>query len=820
MAGINDLPTFAIDDMTKGMNAKRTASELQPDEFASLLNYELDDGDLVVRPGFGEFANALNNEVSQSILGMCRYTFWDAVAGVTVRRLAVVCVHLVGTGADLYMYDDDGNIKRLIVLTWAIAPVSMTVFDGKLLICNGGGTDHVDDPVMVVGVTGGGVGVDDTYLVRVLAEIAAPMTPVVAVDTPPLIEGFESGWTSSNEYVVAAHVADKPPGDVGTNSLKLNWTKNTWTHLIHAITVTSSDYGAGTTKNLNQYTFPWRFWVRQIAAGEPATLKDFWVNLYLQANESASGGTWYTIAKVTPQFYSTDTTWKEIEIGELLVTGANVDAIRKLRWYIQSATVIESACSFQIDWLHPGTTTTGITGSYYYSLVFRDSVSGRVSATSPESLAATPSSQKVALSFSTGADPYVDEVIIYRRKGTDANRYKVGTMGVAGPNLPIAYNDVLPDDEAVEPLADYEFRQASRDYTLATAHGMRVAWAGDPNNRAMLCLTDEGEPVISRDIEIGTLEYQDPSIGGYIRVGSEMAFTIQAMAHSGSVLLLFSTNTVYGLYGSSFEDFQVRLLRKDIGCPWRRAVDTSENDVVFFDGVNRTVYAFDGETFREIGYRLRPRFKEWTTTMVGQACVIYFDKRVFVFGNDAVAARHESYVYSFETDSWTEFDLPHTGRGIYWSPWIGTVCKATGDPFRMYLGHSDKRVISYFPTANNYDVFQAGVAGGIAKIPIEHGFTTADFNMKRKTIHPRYVEVLTNDGDDVFTLTTTADGGRVSRSYRLAQEDTAVAVGKVVRPSMDVRGQFIQIALAGSQPTDATTPVRIKKFSAPMDVIR
>lgn len=143
--------------------------------------------------------------------------------------------------------------------------------------------------------------------------------------------------------------------------------------------------------------------------------------------------------------------------------------------------------------------------------------------------------------------------------------------------------------------------------------------------------------------------------------------SVVALHEIEDVLLIFCTNSVWALTGSSPDNFRLRRTNSDVGCWSRDSIVRTQEGVLFVGGTPRGemgVYLFTGNSSVPVSDEIAGFFRDWSTDdgSFQDASRLFSAVRWkdrYILAADTVAGDRQVYVYDLRSRAWStlsEFD--------------------------------------------------------------------------------------------------------------------------------------------------------------------
>lgn len=423
----------------------------------------------------------------------------------------------------------------------------------------------------------------------------------------------------------------------------------------------------------------------------------------------------------------------------------------------------------------------GLNGVYEYRITYYDSVTGLESAPAGARTVRLrpPRYESVVVDWTlAGASSQADKVRIYR---------KGGISGIWRLVSEVSDTDLSYTDHLAEHLLGVEqdpYRGAPPACKYLEVFRNRMAYAGNPSSPSTLYLSNYEEPSVVPSI---TLLEQNANAGGYLGVEANDGDVITALRAFGEQLLIFKHHSVHRLFGTSFRDFELHPLTREVGAPGRRSVCTFQDTILWYTG-SSVVKMTQGGAIEIIGDPVRARLETISAANRAKVCAVVHDMKYWVFYCDGTVAYNNcGLVYDLRRNGWTEL----TG----WQARCAMELAAPGDEELIYYGDG-----------NAGTVWQAntGYQDNSVAIPwcIETGQLDFDDVTSEKALS-RYLIVARNAGELAQVEVRADDGRAIARqqeTFRALDVGASVPEQVVVegQPSMDGPGRLVSLRLSGA----------------------
>lgn len=130
------------------------------------------------------------------------------------------------------------------------------------------------------------------------------------------------------------------------------------------------------------------------------------------------------------------------------------------------------------------------------------------------------------------------------------------------------------------------------------------------------------------------------------------------------VLLIFCTNSIWALTGSSPDNFRLRRTNSDVGCWSRDSIVRTSEGILFMGGTPRGemgVYLFTGNQSLSVSDEISGFFRDWSTAdgSFEDASRLFSATRWkdrYILAADTVDGDREVYVYNLRSRTWSTLD--------------------------------------------------------------------------------------------------------------------------------------------------------------------
>lgn len=628
---IDGLDAVQFHKFNSGRSAKLSPLALPDDMAAEIINFRYDEQSMKVRPGAGRVNTS--TLCSGPFRGIGRYyratgsnKWWLAAGGTTVFKVT-----------------DTGTVSRYAISLTRGCRTIFDLFRGRAYGVNG-----VDGVFRILGNT-------SVFLSTEL--IPAPLTAPVIQNLGEVAwdaMGTTAKWSYFNIHTPSGHISALtiPAAYSGATFIRCR-----------SESASSEDRWLGVKKQI-QTAQNWNAFNR--VSVMVRSTRSFTEGKL--AVKQSGGSSWSdTLEDMSKGSIRSKDRWHKVEFDLSLLNPptyrASVGSLA-LRMGSLDGTVA-------VDFDHILTDAVGSEDArwvttFYSSSLAKESLAspasevGVISPLSPYSLLALQRCSNTVL---------VNKVKLYRTVGGIMGDYYFATM-ISNPAT--STNPTCVDRVSdVDLGAEYSSYSASgvgvppAGASLIRQHKHRMIYAVDSSNPSRIWVSNLNDAetcptLIQVDIDKDVLQGGVPenfkeTVGGYIDIDRDNGQRVTCLSSTGDVLWIGKTHSCYLLSGDSMLNFQVQKLSDQAGAYGPLAAASCENEVVWVDWANSTVWAWSaGQGIRDIGQPISDLIKTITSANATSVSAAYQDRR-FVFSYKNGSA-DEWCEYDFRTGTWTSQD--------------------------------------------------------------------------------------------------------------------------------------------------------------------
>lgn len=215
-------------------------------------------------------------------------------------------------------------------------------------------------------------------------------------------------------------------------------------------------------------------------------------------------------------------------------------------------------------------------------------------------------------------------------------------------------------------------------------------WVLDGNNlkSSVLDLSVQGENFNDFDTANNAVEINIPTGKGDTGTG---------LYSLNDTLYIFQKRAIWGLYGTSPGDFQLRNITNEIGCIHKRTLVEYDNYLIFLSN-DGDVYFFDGSNLKNISDGLvKNNIRNWANKTSAVA-TLWDNKYVIAYTPTGDTHNSEALYYDLVRQRWGKFTNIWVNA---WSTWGGG-----NDTNQLYFISSNQGSIYLFNTGTNDDGYE------------------------------------------------------------------------------------------------------------------
>lgn len=287
-------------------------------------------------------------------------------------------------------------------------------------------------------------------------------------------------------------------------------------------------------------------------------------------------------------------------------------------------------------------------------------------------------------------------------------------------------------------------------------------WVMDGNNlkSSVLDLSVDGENFNDFDTAANAVEINIPTGKGDTGTG---------LYSLNDTLYIFQRRAIWGLYGTSPGDFQLRNITNEIGCVSKKTLVEYDNYLIFLSN-DGDVYFFDGSNLKNISDGLvKNSIRDWANK-TNAVATLWDNKYVIAYTPTGQTTNTEALYYDLVRQRWGKFTNMHAG---VFSTWGGG-----NDTNQLYFGSSNQGSLYLWNSGTNDDGYEVPFLYDTASIGF--GAQTND-----KIAKKFYLQLLTQ-GDYNLTVTQLTDISATETAVDISLAGGTLSLWDVAEWDVDV----------------------------------